>query len=100
MRLLFGCGRRDERAANASREFYDSRQAGGVRTGAARDLDHEIVARDFTLQVDAPRDPAHHWMEYENRFDHALDEQCEIVATRQMRGLVQSDLLQFARVKF
>ena len=71
-----------------------------MRLQTEHDRDHEIVACDFPLQIDASRDPAHDRMQHEQSFKHSLRDQSVIVTTGEMCGFMQADLIDLGGIEF
>lgn len=84
MGTFIGRGGGHQRAAHAAGQFGHAGETRGVLPRAASGLDDEIVASDFALQIDAARDPAHNWMQREQGFEKAIDNQRVVVTASQV----------------
>jgi hypothetical protein len=99
MRPLVGHPGRHDRAANATGELGHASETRRVRARTSECPHYEIVACNLALQIDAARYPADDRVKREQRFEDALHDQRPIVTAREMRRLMDSDLVQFAFVK-
>jgi hypothetical protein len=97
-RIVGGTGG-SQRRTHAASEFHNTREAGRVGSRTSGGGDHQVIAGDFALQVDASGDPAYHRMQREEGFDDALRQQRAIVVTRQMAGFMRDDLLELGGVQ-